>query len=168
MAYSWSFNFIWLVLLFCIPILLFLILFVLYQNFYAKDSKKPRLIILYSKTMIWAFSFLLIIVWAKIGDDMIDMRQTNQFEKLNQATYSYVDIYWCNQKLWNYDYQWWDSNLTKEQIEECRIEEKDRQEQYSVINKNLIIYKSIYSLSFVALLLLIHIGIFVVSNRKKD
>lgn len=79
-----GFNVFQLAFFFVVPVLLFLILFVLYQNLYWKDQKKPKLIVLYSKTMIWALSFLFIIISAKIGDDYLDMRQSFQYDELNQ------------------------------------------------------------------------------------
>jgi len=54
--------------------------------------------------MIWALSFLFIIMSAKIGDDYLDMRQSFQYDELNQQQ-EYVDLYGCSQKYGNYDYQ---------------------------------------------------------------
>jgi hypothetical protein len=153
---------------FLIPVLLFLILFLMYQNFYAKDQKKPKFVVLYSKTMIWALSFLIIIMWAKIGDDMIDKSYMLKHDALNQEQNYYVDMYWCSQKFGIYDYQWWDSNLTKEQIEECRVEQLDRQKQYSKLDQNSRLYKSLYRVGFFALLLMIHIVLFYSFKNKKD
>lgn len=166
--YDVSSNLVQTAFFFIIPILLFLILFLMYQNFYTKDQKKPKFVILYSKTMIWALSFLIIIMWAKIGDDMIDKNYMLKYDELNQEQNYYVDMYWCNQKFGNYDYQWWDSNLKKEQIEECRVEQIERQKQYSKLDQNSRLYKSLYRVGFFVLLLLIHVGIYYSFRNKKD
>ena len=167
--YDVSSNLVQTAFFFIIPILLFLILFLMYQNFYTKDQKKPKFVILYSKTMIWALSFLIIIMWAKIGDDMIDKNYMLKYDELNQEQNYYVDMYWCNQKFGNYDYQWWDSNLKKEQIEECRVEQRERQQKYTEINQKGIMCKSIYRVWIVAILLIIHIILYYsVRNRKEQ
>ncbi len=163
-----GFNVFQLAFFFVVPVLLFLILFVLYQNLYWKDQKKPKLIVLYSKTMIWALSFLFIIISAKIGDDYLDMRQSFQYDELNQQQ-EYVDLYGCSQKYGNYDYQWWSSNLTEEQIETCRVEQRERQQKYTEINHKGVMYKSIYRVWVIAILLIIHIILYYsVRNRKEQ
>lgn len=163
-----GFNVFQLAFFFVVLVLLFLILFVLYQNLYWKDQKKPKLIVLYSKTMIWALSFLFIIISAKIGDDYLDMRQSFQYDELNQQQ-EYVDLYGCSQKYGNYDYQWWSSNLTEEQIETCRVEQRERQQKYTEINQKGIMCKSIYRVWIVAILLIIHIILYYsVRNRKEQ
>lgn len=167
--YDVSSNLVQTAFFFIIPILLFLILFLMYQNFYTKDQKKPKFVILYSKTMIWALSFLIIIMWAKIGDDMIDKNYMLKYDELNQEQNYYVDMYWCNQKFGNYDYQWWDSNLKKEQIEECRVEQRERQQKYTEINQKGIMCKSIYRVWIIVILLIIHIILYYsVRNRKEQ
>ncbi len=161
----WIQNLMQLTFFFVMPMLVFLILFVLYNNFYAKDSKKPRLIILYSKTMIWALSFALILFSAKIGDDMIDQQKQSIDQEIYLTQNYYLDMYQCNQKFGNYD---WESNLTEEQREECREEQREREKKFTENNKKHIINKSIYRISFLAFLLLIHVGIFLVNKRKED
>ncbi len=118
--------------------------------------------------MIWALSFLFIIISAKIGDDYLDMRQSFQYDELNQQQ-EYVDLYGCSQKYGNYDYQWWSANLTEEQIETCRVEQRERQQKYTEINQKGIMCKSIYRVWIVAILLIIHIILYYsVRNRKEQ
>ncbi len=168
MPYLWASNLLQLGFFFVVPILLFLILFVLYQHFYAKDQKKPRLLLIYSKIVIWGSSFLLLIFLAKMGDEMIYRWQSEQLASLHQEQNYYVDLYGCNQKFGNYDYQWGESTLSNEQIEECRTDQKERDLKYTQIDGEMRMYQILYRLSFVGLVLLTHIGIFFLANRKKD
>lgn len=170
--YDLSYNLFQSVFFIVVPVMMFLILVLLYQNFYGKDQKKPRLISLYTKTMIWALSFLVVIMLAKIWDDMIDKNYMSKYDALNQEQNYYVDMYSCNQKFGIYDYnveiQPNNSTLTKEQIETCRVEQIERQQNYSDLDKNNVFYKWVYRLWFLVLLLLIHIGIYYASRSKKD
>ncbi|MCK9466851.1 MAG: hypothetical protein M0P94_00835 [Candidatus Absconditabacterales bacterium] len=169
MGYETGFNFLQMAFFFVVPVLLFLILFLIYQNFYLKDQKKPKLIVLYSKTMIWVLSFFIIIVLAKVGDDFLDTKQSLQYEKINLEQVFYVDLYGCNQKHGNYDYQGGSSNLTEEEIEACRVEQRELQQKYTEINQKGIMYKSIYRVGVIAILLIIHIILYYsVRNRKEQ
>jgi hypothetical protein len=81
------------------PVFFVIIIVLLYQNVYGKSEKQPNLLSLYAKVMIWVLSFVVLIMGAKIGDDMIDKSFMAKYDQLNQETNFYVDTYMCNQRF---------------------------------------------------------------------
>lgn len=159
------------IFLFIIPVFFVIIIVLLYQNVYGKSEKRPNLLNLYAKVMIWVLSFVVLIMAAKIGDDIIDKNFMLKYDQLNQESSFYVDTYMCNQRFGIYvDPQTWLAPewdvLSKDQIETCRVEQIERQKQYSKLDRENILYKNIYRLWFFSLLLIIHIILNYIWNRR--
>lgn len=165
---EWVYGLFQIIFFFAVPALLFLILFLLYHNFYTKNNGTPSFGVLYAKTMIRFLSFVTVFFLAKMGDDLIDKSYTIQLNAVSQEQNYYMDLYACHQKFGFYDYQWAESKVTPEQIETCRGEQLDMQQKYTELEQNTILYKAIYRLAFFALLLLVHVGIYFSFNRKRD
>ena len=106
---------------------------------------------LYAKVMIRVLSFVVLIMGAKIGDDLIDKSFMAKYDQLNQATNFYVDTYMCNQRFGIYvDPQTGlaaDGDvLSKDQMETCRVEQIERQKEYSQLDRTSVLYKNLYRL----------------------
>jgi hypothetical protein len=171
MWYSMGCDFFQSLFYFIIPIFLFIIIFLLYQNVYGKENKKLNLLMFYTKIAIWSLSFLIIIMLAKVWDDLIDKNYILKNDALNQEINYYVDIYSCNQRFGIYsEYQAEPMNnvlLTSWQIETCRIEQTERQQRYIDLDKNNVLYKWLYRVWFLIILLMVHIIFYCVLRPKK-
>jgi hypothetical protein len=165
---EWVYGLFQIVFFFAVPALLFLILFLLYHNFYTKNNGTPSFGVLYAKTMIRFLSFVSVFFLAKMWDDLIDRHYTIQSNAISQQQNYYIDLYGCHQRFWFYEYQWAESKLTPEQIETCHQEQLDIQQKYTSLEQNTMIFKSIYRLVFFVILLLVHIVIYYYFTRNKD